>query len=127
MADTQEDRTVGEFTLKGRTMKLYAPTNGQLMVVLTLLDLQDESEVQEQVEMVLNFGTVIRKLFVDPDDRRWVLRGLADNSFDLEDYMGLARDLVEEYAPDQAANRAERRAPAKKAAPAKRVSTRARR
>jgi hypothetical protein len=127
MADTQETRAVGEFALKGRKMNLYAPSSGQMMVVLTLLDLQDESEVQEQVEMVLNFGTVIRKLFVDPDDRRWVLRGLADNSFDLEDYMGLARDLVEEYAPDQAANRAERRAPAKKAAPAKRVSTRTRR
>jgi hypothetical protein len=127
MAEAQESRETGEFTFKDRKIELYRPSTGQMMVILTVLDLQDEEEVQEQVEMVLNFGTVIRKLFVDPDDRRWVLRGLADGTLELEDYMGLARDLVEAYAPDEAANRAERRAPAKKAAPAKRVNARARR
>jgi hypothetical protein len=128
MAETpDEGREFAEFTLKDRKIKLYRPSTGQMLVVLTIMDLQDEEEVQEQVEMVLNFGTVIRKLFVDPDDRRWVLRGLADDKIDLEDYFALSRELVEHWAPEQANNRAERRAPAKKAAPAKRVSVRARR
>ena len=124
MPDTQEKPEQGEFTLKGRTMALYRPSEGQLLVMLTLLDLQDEEDQQQQIEMVLNFGTVVRTLFVDPDDRRWVHRGLANNSFVLEDYFDLAKQIIDEYAPDRANNRAERRAPAKRAAPAKRVRSR---
>lgn len=130
MADTGEspdNRETGAFTVADRKIVLYAPSTGQQLVIMTLLDLEDEQDMQQQVEMVLNFGTVIRTLFTDPDDRRWVLRGLADNTVTIEQYMDLARDILEEFAPEQAANRAERRAPAKKAAPAKRVNARARR
>lgn len=130
MADTGEkidDRETGEFVVADRKIMLYRPSVGQMLVIMTLLDLEDEEDQQQQIEMVLNFGTVIRTCFTDPDDRRWVLRGLADNTVSIEQYMELAHDIIAEFEPEKAANRAERRAPAKKAAPAKRVSARARR
>lgn len=126
MTDTQEKRETAEFVVQGRKIGLYRPSVGQMFVIITLIDLQDEPDQSQQIEMVLNFGTVIRTLFEDEADRRWVLRGLADASVSIEAYMELARDIVNEWEPEQAANRAERRAPAKRAAPAKRVSARKR-
>ena len=53
-------------------------------------------------------------------DRQVVHRGLASGAYELEDYMGLAQAILVEWAPEQVANREERRA-ATKAAPAKRA------
>jgi hypothetical protein len=129
MAD--QEREQGVFTFGDRPMSLYRPSDGQMFTILTLADLSYEEDVTQQLDMVTNFGVVVRGLFVEEDDRRYVLRGLASDLFSLEEYFDLARQLLDHWAPEQAANREERRAaakaPAKKAAPAKRINARPRR
>ena len=105
---------------KARTMQMYQPTDGQLMVVLQVYDILDEEDQRIQIELVTNFGVVIRTLFADEKDRQAVHRGLATGKYELEDYMELAKALLLEWAPDRLGNREERRAAAKKA-PAKKA------
>ena len=101
-------------------MEMYRPSEGQLLIVLQVLDLASEENLTQQLELVTNFGVVIRTLFVKDEDRQAVHRGLAAGKYDIEDYMDLAKAILTEWAPEQAANREERRA-ATKAAPAKRA------
>lgn len=105
-------------------MQMYRPTDGQLLVVVQVMDILDEEDQRQQIELVTNFGVVIRTLFADETDRQAVHRGLASGKYELEDYMELAKSILLEWAPNQVGNREERRA-AKKAAPAKRAVRRA--
>jgi hypothetical protein len=110
----------------GRTMTMFRPTEGQLLIVLQVMDLEDEEALDQKLQLVTNFGVVIRTLFTDEKDRQAVHRGLASGKYELEDYMGLARQIILEWAPEEAGNREQRRAAAKKAAPAKRAAARVR-
>lgn len=125
----EQGREQGEFTFGGRPMSLYRPSDGQMFTILALTDLEAEEDDGQKIDMVTNFGVVIRNLFVEAADRQYVLRGLASDKFSLEEYFELAKEIVNEWAPEQAANREERRAaakaPAKRANPAKRVRGRA--
>lgn len=123
MAD--EARETAPIRFGDREMLMYRPTDGQLLIVLQVMDILDEPEQTQQIELVTNFGVVIRTLFLDEKDRQAVHRGLAAGRYELEDYMNLAKDILVEWAPDQVGNREERRAAAKKVAPAKRVAKRA--
>lgn len=118
-----QERETADVTFGDRKIKLFRPTEGQLLIVLQVMDLEDEEEVTQQLQLVTNFGVVIRTLFCDEKDRQVVHRGLASGKYELEDYMSLARQIVVEWAPDQAGNRETRRA--QKAAPAKRAVRRA--
>jgi hypothetical protein len=122
-----DERLSGKFTFGDREIELYQPTDGQMFIILGMADLADEEDTAEQVDIVLNFATAIRELFVNRADRQYVHRGLAANKFELPDYMDLALSILNEWAPEQASNREERRAaersgPAKKAVPAKRAT-----
>lgn len=121
----EQGRETAEATFGDRKIQLYQPTEGQLLIVLQVMDLEDEENVNQQLQLVTNFGVVIRTLFADDKDRQVVHRGLASGKYELEDYMDLARQIIIEWAPEQAGNRDERRAAAKKAAPAKRAVRRA--
>jgi hypothetical protein len=120
-----QERESSEVTFGDRKIQLYRPTEGQLLIVLQIMDLEDEEVVGQQLQLVTNFGVVIRTLFVDDKDRQAVHRGLASGKYELEDYMDLARQIIIEWAPEQAGNRETRRAAAKKAVPAKRAVRRA--
>lgn len=121
----EQGRETAEATFGDRKIQLYQPTEGQLLIVLQVMDLEDEENVNQQLQLVTNFGVVIRTLFADDKDRQVVHRGLASGKYELEDYMDLARQIIIEWAPEQAGNRDERRAAAKKVAPAKRAVRRA--
>jgi hypothetical protein len=123
MAD--QARETAPIKFADREMLMYRPTDGQLLIVVQVTDLLDEESTQQQIDLVTNFGVVIRTLFVDDKDRQAVHRGLASGKYELEDYMELAKSLLLEWAPDQIGNRETRRAAAKKAAPAKRAARRA--
>jgi hypothetical protein len=120
-----QERETAEVTFGDRKMLLWQPTQGQLLIVLQVMDLADEENVTQQLQLVTNFGVVIRTLFVSDEDRQVVHRGLASGKYELEDYMDLARQIIVEWAPEQAGNREARRAAAKKATPAKKAVRRA--
>lgn len=122
--DQTQERETSPITFGDRTMRMYRPTDGQLLVVLQVMDIADEENPTQQIEMVTNFGVVIRTLFADEEDRRAVHRGLASGKYELEDYFELAKAIMLEWAPDQVGNREERRAQARKATPAKRAAKR---
>jgi hypothetical protein len=115
-----QEREASEFSFGDRKIDLYRPTDGQMLIVLQVVDIMEEEVLQQQIELVTNFGVVIRSLFVNDEDRQAVHRGLASGKNDLEDYMNLAVEIIQQFAPDQASNREERRA-ASKAPPAKRA------
>jgi hypothetical protein len=117
-----QERETAEVTFGDRKMKLFRPTEGQLLIVLQVMDLEDEENLTQQLQLVTNFGVVIRTLFADERDRQVVHRGLASGKYELEDYMDLARQIIVEWAPEQAGNREARRSAAK--APAKRAARR---
>jgi hypothetical protein len=123
----QEERETAEIPFAGRTLHMYRPTDGQLLVVIQVTDIADEEDVTQQVQMVTNLGVVIRTMFADEADRQEVHRGLASGKYELEDYFELAKNILLEWAPDQVANREERRAAAKKAPAKKAVRRPARR
>ena len=118
MAD--QERETAEVTFGDRKIQLYRPTDGQLLIVLQVLDLGDEAELTQQLHLVTNFGVVIRTLFADDTDQQAVHRGLASGKYELEDYMDLAKQMLLEWAPEQVGNRETRRAT--KATPAKRAA-----
>jgi hypothetical protein len=128
MTDNPADgRDTASFPFGARTVVLKQPTDGQMFIVMAVADIMDEPDDSMKVEAINNFGTVVRYLFVQDEDRRFVLGSLARGDVDLDDYFGLAVEMIQHWAPEQASNREERRAVAKKAAPAKRAATRVRR
>ena len=120
---TDQERETAPIKFGDRTMSMFRPTDGQLLIVLQVYDLLDEEDQAQQIEMVTNFGVVLRSMFADEKDRQHVHRGLASGRYDLPEYFELAQNILLEWAPDRVGNREERRA-AKKAAPAKRVAKR---
>jgi hypothetical protein len=118
-----DSRATNPFALGEREVELYQPTDGQMVVIFAIIDILDEPDVQQQVEALNNFGTVMRYLFVKEEDRRYMLGSMARGSLDLPDYFQLAQDIVQHWAPEEASNREERRAQARKA-PAKKAATR---
>jgi hypothetical protein len=119
-------RDKASFDIGGQTVALLRPTDGQMLIVLSMADFADEPNINMQIEAVNNFGTVLRYLFEEDADRRFVLGSLARGDIELEDYFGLAVSMIEHWAPDEISNREERRAVAKKAAPVKKAATRVR-
>lgn len=109
---TPEDtRDFAPFTFEGRDVALYRPSSGQEYILLTILNLGDESATQaEQVRTVRTFGVMIGSLFLEPADLDFVLGTLARGG-DIEPFVDLARQMAEHWAiaDDEPANRAERR------------------
>lgn len=124
------DQETATFKLGQRDVELRRPTSGQMFIVVAMADLGNEPDNAVKLEAVNNFGTVLRTCFVKPEDRQATLRALADGSLELEEYFQLAIDMISEFAPDEAANRterrAERRAPAKKAVAVRKTGGRTR-
>lgn len=130
MAETppETERETGTFTFLDRQVTLMKPSPGQAFIMLAVLSLQDTSaELQEHLETVVNFGTMLKSLFVEPDEdeaqagfvgRSYVLGALARNTADLEDFidlagqMGEAFDIGEETAHSRQERRARERRPA---------------
>ena len=122
--DEREDgRDFEAFEFNGREIHFAEPSKGQLYIIIGMLDVANETKLQLQIEALNNFGTVVRYLFTRAADRQHVLRGLATADVELEDYFELAVEMVQRWAPDEVANREQRRAATKeRPAPAKRAA-----
>jgi hypothetical protein len=116
-----DGRDTASFAFGERTVVLRQPTSGQLFVILQLLDIQNETDVQLQIEACNNFGTVLRTCIVQDADRQYIQGGLARGIFDLPDYFGLAQEMILHWAPEQVGNRETRRAAGQRRAPAKKA------
>lgn len=119
-SDEEDGRPFEVFTLGEDEIHFAKPTDGQLLIVLGMLDIADETNVKIQLEAVNNFGVVVRSLFTRDRDRQIVQRGLAAGVLDLAEYFELALDMIKTWAPEQVMNREERRADAR--APQKRAA-----
>lgn len=120
-------RHEAEFDFLDRKVVLLEPSDGQKLILIHVLGLSDESaDTSERIEIILNFSTMLRSLFVQDADRSFVLGTLARNAADLEDYIDLARQMAErwEVGEDEATNREERRTRERR--PAQAVRTRRR-
>lgn len=125
--EPEDERDSQSFTFGERDVVLYRPTTGQEYILLTLLNLGDDSASHmEKINTVRTFGVMIQSLFVEQRDLDHVLGTLARGG-DIEQFADLARQMAEYWNIEdepEADNREERRAqvrrPAKKAAPARR-------
>lgn len=117
MTQPPEGREIGEFDYAGKlTVKLFKPESGQALILLDVLDLGDENVADEsKIETVNLFSQMLRSLFVEDSDRRAVRGMLARAEAGLDDFVSLAEQMTEHWMPDQAQNRAQRRAAAKDA------------
>lgn len=121
----EDGREFVPFTFGEHEIHIAKPKPGQLLIVLAMLDLKDETDNRIQIEGLNNFGVVVKSLFTRADDRQKVMRALASGELELEDYFELALDMIREWAPEELGNRETRRA-ATKAVPAKRAARAAR-
>jgi hypothetical protein len=127
MANTPDPgRDTASFKIADRTVVFREPTAGQMFVVLGMADLAHEQDDQLKAEACLNFGTVIKTCFVQPDDRAYVMHGLASGSIELEDFFSLAIEMVQHWAPEAGGQNREARRAAPRKAPAKKVASRVR-
>jgi hypothetical protein len=125
--EVDESRESAPFTFGEREVALYKPTDGQEYILLTLLNLGDESASKmEQITTIRTFGVMLSSLFLHQRDLDFVLGTLARGG-EFEPFIDLARQMAEYWNLEEEAeadNRAERRAaerrPVKKAAPARR-------
>lgn len=117
----EDGREFVPFPFGQHEIHIAEPKPGQMLIVLAMLDLQDETNDRIKIEGLNNFGVVIRSLFTRDSDRQKVMRALAAGELELEEYFELALAMIREWAPEQLGNRESRRA-ATKAAPAKRAA-----
>ena len=108
--DEEDGRPFEEFTLGELVVHFAEPSKGQMIIVLGMLDMVDEENTQLQIEAVNHFGVVIKSLFTRARDRRLVYRALAAGTLELEEWFELAMAMIEQWAPEQATNREDRRA-----------------
>lgn len=120
--DEEDGREYAEFEFGEGLIHIAKPKPGQLLIVLAMLDLEDEPDDRTKIEGMNNFGVVIKSLFTRPRDRQQVFRALAAGTLDLEDYFGLAMEMIREWAPEELGNRETRRAQDKAAPVAKRAA-----
>lgn len=112
-AAAESARREAEFDFHDRQVTLMEPSEGQQLILIHVLTLTDEgADTNEKVEIVLNFSTMLRSLFADEAERGYVLGALARGVADLEDYIGLAKQMAEHWdiGEAEATNREERRA-----------------
>jgi hypothetical protein len=111
---TDAGRLWATFDFQDRGVRLLQPTDGQQFILLQTVGITDESaDDQEKLELALGFATMLRSLFLDPDQRQFVTGALARGNAEIEDYFALARSMAEYWnidAEPPAANRVERRA-----------------
>lgn len=111
----QDDREHAPFDFEARKIALYRPSSGQEYILLTVLNLGDETASQmEKVNTVRTFGIMLQSLFVKPKDLDYVLGTLARGG-EIEPFMDLARQMAEHWDIEDPAdaeddNREERRA-----------------
>jgi hypothetical protein len=109
-----DGRLWARFAFKDRGVRLAEPTDGQKFILVQTIGISDESsDDQEKLELALGFATMIRALFTRVADRQYVTGALARGTAEIEDYFGLAREMVEYWgveAEAPATNRDERRA-----------------
>lgn len=99
--EEEDPREFGEFDFGEHVIRLAEPSSGQMLIVLGLVDLLDEPDKQVQIEMVNNFGVVIRSLFTRARDRQIVMRSLAAGTVQVESFFELALDVIKYWAPEQ--------------------------
>lgn len=125
--DVDDSRESAPFTFGEREVALYKPTDGQEYILLTLLNLSDESATKlEQITTIRTFGVMLQSLFLKQNDLDFVLGTLARGGA-LDPFVDLARQMAEYWSIEEEAeadNRTERRAAerrpaARKAAPAR--------
>jgi hypothetical protein len=106
-------------TISGREIEFHRPTDAQILMVGRLLrvsrgftdmkeDEVDREQIQGGVERMSMILDIIDSMVVNPSDRDWLETGIINGKLDLEQLMGA---LNEEQEP---ANRAQRRATARK-------------
>ena len=123
-------RESAPFDFERRKVALYKPTTGQEYILLTVLNLGDESASRmEKVNTVRTFGVMLQSLFVKPADLDYVLGTLARGG-EIEPFIDMAKQMAEYWdIEDEAAedeNREERRARERRpAAPRKAAPRRA--
>lgn len=126
VATTADDRETAAFPFLDREVTLYEPTTGQRFILVQTIGIDDEgADTAEKVELALGFATMLRALFVEPEDRQYVTGALARGIAELDDYFQLARLMAEHWEVEEApANREERRTrerkPVAKAVPRRR-------
>lgn len=118
-APAQSERRTAPFTFLDRTVQLYEPTTGQSYILITTLNLNDESATNvEQINTMRTFGVMLSSLFVEQADQNYVIGTLARGG-DIADFLDLARQMVEHWDIEdpEPENRAERRAAVRRPAP----------
>lgn len=107
------DRRSAPFTFNKREVTLYKPSTGQEYILLTVLNLADESASQDELLRTMRtFGVMLQSLFVESAELDFVMGTLARGG-DVEPFIDLARQMAEHWSiteEDEPANREERRA-----------------
>lgn len=126
---SKDERRSAPFTFLDREVQLYEPSSGQSFILISVLNLSDESATTlEQINTIRTFGVMLGSLFVEQRDHDYVLGTLARGG-DIADFLDLARQMTEhwEIEEPEPQNREERRAaPRRPAAGAKPVKAAAR-
>jgi hypothetical protein len=119
-APASDERRSAPFTFLDREVQLYEPSTGQSYILLTVLNLTDESATaMEQINTIRMFGVMLGSLFVDQGDLNHVMGTMARGG-DVQDFLDLAGQMAQHWdiaEPDEPANREERRAAPRRAAP----------
>lgn len=106
------ERRSATFTFLDRDVQLYEPSTGQSYILLTVLNLTDESATQlEQINTIRTFGVMLGSLFVEQNDLNYVMGTMARGG-DVQDFLDLARQMAEhwEIEEPEPTNREGRRA-----------------
>lgn len=115
------DRRSAPFTFLDREVQLYEPSTGQTYILLTVLNLTDDSaSTMEQIHTVRTFGVMLGSLFVDQGDLNYVMGTMARGG-DVQDFLDLAAQMAQHWEIEgpEPANREERRAAVRRPAAAK--------
>lgn len=128
-ADTPTRRSA-PFNFEDREIRLYAPSTGQSYILLTVLNLDDESATElEQINTVRTFGVMLGSLFVEQKDLNYVMGTMARGG-EVEPFLDLARQMAEHWEldePEPENREARRAAPRRPAAKAVKAAPRSRR
>jgi hypothetical protein len=115
------ERRSAPFDFMDRQVQLYAPSTGQSYILLTVLNLTDESATTlEQINTIRTFGVMLGSLFVEQADLNYVMGTMARGG-EVEPFLDLARQMAEhwEIEDPEPQNREERRAAPRRPAAAR--------
>jgi hypothetical protein len=116
-APASDERRSAPFDFEDRKVQLYEPSTGQSYILLTVLNLTDESATtMEQINTIRTFGVMLGSLFVEQADLNYVMGTMARGG-DVEPFLDLARQMAEHWEIEEPPqNREERRAAPRRAA-----------